>query len=255
MFTAYFDESGGKDIGFTFVAGYAASIAEWNSFEVDWKLFLAKFQVPYLHMKWFSQSTNCYTKWKGKENEPIRSRFMGMAAEIINAHARRAFLSMVSNEEFEEIDKIYTLHERFKSPYALTGRAAIGLANNWARNPRTRSLDIEYVFEDGGPDKGGLISAVEKLPPFLPSPSFKPGRDTTSSKKWPDGRSGVVQLQAADYLAYEARKVAFNIVHHRPRVARKSLQALTKVELDRSTWDRPRLLRLCEGANFEKRIK
>jgi hypothetical protein len=251
MFAAYFDESGGEDIGFTFVAGYGASVAQWESFEVDWKLFLAKFQVPYLHMKWFSQSKDCYAAWKGNEHK--RADFVGMAAEIINSHAKRAFLSMVSNDEFTEVDKIYMLHERFKTPYALTGRSAVGLANNWARNPKTRHLDIEYVFEDGGPDKGGLISAVEALPPFLPIPSFKPGRDVKPSKKWPDGRNALVQLQAADYLAYEARKVAFNIVQGRPRIARKSLQALTKVELDRSAWDKPRLLRLCEGAKFEKR--
>ena len=52
----------------------------------------------------------------GKNKEPVRSRFLGMAA-IINAHAERAFLSMVSCEEFEEVDAIFTLSERFKSPY------------------------------------------------------------------------------------------------------------------------------------------
>src|SRR5437899_10070701 len=186
----------------------------------------------------------------GKNKEPVRSRFLGMAA-IINAHAERAFLSMVSCEEFEEVDAIFTLSERFKSPYALTGRACIGLANNWARNPKTQSLDIEYVFEDGGPDMGGLVSAVEALPPFLPAPAFKPGRDENPSKAWPQGKRGVVQLQAADYLAYEARKVAFNIVNGRPRIARKSLQALTHVDLERSTWHKARLLRL--GRSFRDR--
>ena len=110
-------------------------------------------------MKEFSQSKKCYAKWK--DNEPQRGRFLGMAAEIINSHAKRAFLSMVSCKEFGEVDAMFTLSERFKSPYALTGRACIGLANNWARNPKTKLLDIEYVFEDGGPDKGGLISSVE----------------------------------------------------------------------------------------------
>ncbi|MGA2876612.1 MAG: hypothetical protein ABSE82_13870 [Nitrososphaerales archaeon] len=251
MFTTYFDEAGSDDLGYMFVAGYVASVEAWERFEVDWKLFLAKFDVPYLHMKEFSQSKKCYAKWK--DNEPQRGRFLGMAAEIINSHAKRAFLSMVSCKEFGEVDAMFTLSERFKSPYALTGRACIGLANNWARNPKTKLLDIEYVFEDGGPDKGGLISSVEALPPFLPSPAFKPSRDEKPSRGWPQGRRGVVQLQAADYLAYEARKVAFNIVNGRPRIARKSLQALTPVDLERSTWDRARLLRLCQGANFQRR--
>ena len=251
MFTAYFDEAGGDDLGYMFVAGYVARVEAWERFEVDWKLFLAKFDVPYLHMKEFSQSKKCYAKWR--DNEPQRARFLGMAAEIINAHAKRAFVSMISCELFEKADQIYALRERFKSPYVLTGRACIGLANNWARNPKTQSLDIEYVFEDGGPDKGGLVSSVEALPPYLPAPAFKPGRDEKPSTNWPEGRKGLVQLQAADYLAYEARKVAFNIVNGRPRIARKSLQALTSVPLERSTWDSPRLLRLCECAKFERR--
>jgi hypothetical protein len=251
MFAAYFDEAGGDDLGYMFVAGYVASVEEWERFEIDWKLFLAKFDVPYLHMKEFSQSKKCYAKWKN--NEPMRGRFLGMAAEIINAHARRAFLSMVSCKEFEEVDAMYTLSERLNSPYALTGRACIGLANNWARNPKTQRLDIEYVFEDGGPDQGGLVSATRALPPFLPAPSLKPSRDEKPSRNWPQGTKGFVQLQAADYLAYEARKVAFNIVSGRPRIARKSLQVLTHVDLDRSSWDKPRLLRLCHGANFERR--
>jgi hypothetical protein len=56
MFTCYFDEAGGKDHGFTVVAGWAASIERWEHFEVDWKLFLIKWGVPHLHMKEFTQS-------------------------------------------------------------------------------------------------------------------------------------------------------------------------------------------------------
>jgi hypothetical protein len=87
MFTVYFDETGGEDLGFTFVAGWGASASEWDSFEVDWRLFLVKFDVPYLHMKEYVHSKKCYATWKG--NESLRARFLGMAAEIIAAHAKR----------------------------------------------------------------------------------------------------------------------------------------------------------------------
>lgn len=252
-FSGCFDESGGEDIGFTLVSGYAASTAQWESFEVDWKLFLIKFGVPYLHMKEYSQSTKCYKQWKG--NERLRAAFTGMAAEIINSHLKRTFISIVSHEDFEKADAIYKLRERFKSPYALAGRSCIGLANNWARNPSTRALNIEYIFEDGGPDKSGLISATQALPPFLPAPTFKPSRDMAPSTKWPKGRVGLVQLQAADYIAYEARKfvVDHDLIKRGERAARKSLGALTKVPLDMSSWGEQRLLKVCEAANFEKR--
>ncbi len=111
MFAAYFDEAGGEDIRFTLVCGYAASVADWEAFEVDWKLFLIKFGVPYLHMKEFSQSKKCYEHWKGKDT--LRANFMEMAAEIINSHLKRAFISIVSHECFAKVDAAYKLHERF----------------------------------------------------------------------------------------------------------------------------------------------
>jgi hypothetical protein len=45
MVTCYFDESGGDDVGWTFVCGWAATVAQWDRFEIDWKLFLAKNKV------------------------------------------------------------------------------------------------------------------------------------------------------------------------------------------------------------------
>ena len=242
MFASYFDEAGGDDLGFTVIGGFGATIAQWESFECDWKLFLSKFNVPYLHMKDFTQSKKCFAKWEGKEI--VRAEFMGMAAEIIAAHTRRAFISIVPHEIFNEVDKFYTLKERFKTPYALAGRSCIGLANQWARNARTKALEIEYIFEDGGPDKGGLVAAVTASPPFLPAPSFKPGRDETPTKNWPHGRVGLVQLQAADYLAYEIRKVVFN-AKKGIRIPRKSLDSLTKVPLDKLTFSTKRLLTFC----------
>lgn len=253
MFAAYFDESGGNDSRFTFVCGYTATVAQWSAFEFDWKLFLAKFRVPYLHMKEFSQSKKCYTQWQG--NKTLRAQFLGMASEIIGSHLQRAFIGMVSHDGFDKVDLKYKLRERFNSPYALAGRACIALANNRARESSNGTLEIEYIFEDGCPDKGGLIKAVEALPPFLPAPSFKPSRDARPSKNWPGGRSGLVHLQAADYLAYEAGKLLRDLylIRSGEREVRKSLKALTKVPVDRTSWGEARLVRTCEGANFGRR--
>src|SRR6185369_10427269 len=99
------------------------------------------------------------------------------------------------------------------------------------------------------------ISAIQALPPFLPAPAFKPSRDVAPSRKWPQGKSGWVQLQAADYIAYEARKfvVDHELIKKGLRGARKSLGALTKVPLGISSWGEQRLMRVCEMANFGKR--
>ena len=45
-----------------------------------------------------------------------------------------------------------------------------------------------------------------KINPRLRAPIFLPGRDQKPTKKSPTGKQGTVQLQAADYLAYEISK-------------------------------------------------
>jgi hypothetical protein len=46
MLTCYFDEAGGNEYKFIIVAGYVSSVEQWLVFESDWKILLAKYQVP-----------------------------------------------------------------------------------------------------------------------------------------------------------------------------------------------------------------
>jgi hypothetical protein len=205
MLTAYFDESHDDRFHMTFVCGWLAAAEQWKEFEYGWRLFLAKHDVPYFHMREFAHSVGPFAKWKGKEG--TRRGFMRGAAEIIVDTIQRGFVCCVSDEIFEEYDKAYEFRSRFGSPYALAGRTCGNLVVEWASSPTTFPRnDIEYVFEDGGDDKGGLIYAMQRIPPFLPAPIFRPGRDQRPTRKCPGGKTGVVQLQAADYLAYEISK-------------------------------------------------
>jgi hypothetical protein len=76
-----------------------------------------------------------------------------------------------------------------------------------------------------------LIKAMRVLTPYLPDPIFEPSADIQPCKKWPDGRKGLVQLQAADFLAYEAAKSKRDRVTGRTREFRKSLEELLRVEM------------------------
>jgi hypothetical protein len=48
------------------MAGYAAPSYLWGRFEVDWKLALARFNVPYFHMRGFTFCHGPYAEpsWK-----------------------------------------------------------------------------------------------------------------------------------------------------------------------------------------------
>jgi hypothetical protein len=253
MMTSYFDETIVDTIKFTLVAGWASTLEEWQQFEYDWKIFLAKFDVPHLHMKEFGLSTGPFKKWKGKEG--TRKDFIRTASNIINADIRHGFVSCVSDGVFDKIDSIYELRGIFKSPYALAGRACATLASNWRKKETSESQEMEYVFEDGGPDKGDLISAMLDVPPGLPAPIFKPGKDWKPSTKWPDGRKGLVQLQPADYLAYEIGKFAHDhgLIKAGERKFRASLGVLPEKKITRLFFTPERLAATCRILNIKRR--
>lgn len=256
MLTAYFDESHEDQFGMTFVCGWLASVEQWQRFEYDWKLFLAKNDVPYFHMEEFAHSIGPFAKWKNKSEEGTRRKFMRTAADIIIDTIQRGFVCVISDQMFEECDDFYELRTRFGSPYALAGRTCANLVVEWASTATTfpRS-DIEYVFEDGGPDKGGLLYAMQEVPPCLSAPIFKPGRDQKPTNKWPNGKAGMVQLQAADYLAYELSKFARDLqaIKANPSRFRASLGILPQGKVKRMFFTSTKFDIMCKMLKIKRR--
>jgi hypothetical protein len=247
MLTAYFDEA--IDTGFTVVCGWVADVAQWENFEVDWKLFLIKHDIPYFHMKEFAQSVGPFSKWKGSET--VRKQFLVDAWDIISSRVRRGFVCTVHDELFDSINTSHRLIESFRSCYALAGRETMDWANRYANAMR---LPVKCVFEDGGPDKGGLLSTAD-IAPMVSSPDFEPSRDIQDRKK--GMRRGVVQLQAADYLAYEIRKyiVDHPLYKSGQRIPRASLRQFGQKAPDTKFMTEERMLRACQWFGIDSRIE
>src|SRR5204863_9101411 len=85
------------------------------------------------------------------------------------------------------------------------------------------------------------------ITPSLPAPIFKPGRDSRPSAKWPNGRKGIVQLQAADYLAYEIGKFArdHQLIMSGSRNFRMSLGMLPENKVKQMFFSTERLKHVC----------
>ena len=246
MFTCYFDDAGGKDHGFILVAGYVANLQRWQQFESDWRIFLASYNLPYLHMKTFAHSNPPYMHLKGKDG--TRSKILGDAAAIIGSTVEQGFSVMLSYQTFEKVCREFELDTVVSSPYALVGRSCIASANVWRGYPVRRQFEMEYIFDQDGEDIGGLLGMVNNWSPKLPLPIFKPSRDM-------NGQNGVVQLQAADYLAYEIRKFSVDRPKYRTgeRNVRKSLQALTSVDVQHTYLTYENLVKLCEVKRVKRR--
>ncbi len=244
--TAYFDDA--YDAGFTLVCGWVSSIEQWNHFEVDWKLFLVKHDLPYFHMKEFAQSTGPFKKWKN--NEIVRKHFLQDAWDIIESRIRRGFVCGVWDAIYENVNRAYHLDEAFKSCYALAGREAMDWANRYSHIAAKE--DVQCVFDDGGADKGGLLSAAD-VSPMVSSPDFEPSRDIQDRKK--GVRRGVIQIQAADFLAYEVRKFIVDrplmlIGERRPRI---SLQIFGQKKPDLKLMTLERTITTCQRYNIKLR--
>jgi len=135
-------------------------------------------------------------------------------------------LCYVNHHQFEVINQKFKLRERVASPYALAGRVCASLADRWKDRHHPNESPV-YVFEDGGPDKGGLINAM-KLAPALDDPMFEPSRDITDPRG--RARKGVIQLQAADFFAYELRKARVERFDRTNRPVRQSFYRLLGVQ-------------------------
>jgi hypothetical protein len=144
MLTAYFDESHDDRFRMTFVCGWLATAEQWKEFEYGWKLFLAKHDVPFFHIREFAHSVGPFAKWRGKEG--TGRGFMCDAAQIIADTIRRGFVCCVSDEIFEEYDKAYQLRSRFRSPYALAGRTCGNLVVEWASSPQPSLAMISSTY-------------------------------------------------------------------------------------------------------------
>ncbi len=224
MFSAYFDASGGPDQHATVVGGYLATVEEWERFDVDWRLLLAKEDLPYFHMKEFTANRKVFST--GWDNETRRSRFLRQLSEIIAAYVRHSFSWSVVHRAFVAIDKKYDLSSRVGNPYCFCARGCAAKIRMWLDAQGYRGEPIEYIFEAGDKGRGILGFVFER--DNLPMPQFKP-------KLPPPGREKELftPLQAADFLAWEHQKHIRLYETNTLLGYRKSFEALERVP---NTW-------------------
>ena len=103
---------------------------------------------------------------------------------------------------------------------------------------------INYIFEDGDEGKGDLISKMERC--RRPSPVFRPSRDLLNNRG--ELQKAVVQLQGADFAAYELNKFRKDDPAEQWPISkyRKSLVALSRTPCEWGRWSEADLIAMCE---------
>jgi hypothetical protein len=238
-YTAYFDASGKKQDGHTVVAGYISSARAWEAFEIDWKLILVRYGVPYFHLLDLRRKEGPFraAKWKSSR---YCAQFSADLTSIIQSCAMASVGCSILHSDFDEINKEYFLDRRF-NPYAICGRDCAVRAHLFIRERYSQTALIEYIFEEG--DSGGQFLENEMKRSGLPIPIFRPGKPQKNAPE----RGPTIQLQAADLLAWEVRKYA------RSKKDRKSLEALKRTEVLWASYPAAEIRRLCFSAGIKRR--
>lgn len=138
MYSVYFDRSRCDEPPVTVVGGYLATVEEWVQFDIDWRLLLAKENLPYFHMKEFAHSQKAFCSgWK--DNEEKRSRFLADLVDITASHATISFSAAVKDSEFAEVDREYEFSPKFGNPYSYCARLCAGKVRQWMKKTDMRT--------------------------------------------------------------------------------------------------------------------
>ncbi len=242
VFRGFFDASGKEEHGKTVVAGWLSSARKWGVFQKKWRDALRTAGVPYFHMKEFAHSTKIFTDWRG--DEPRRRALLSDLIQVLFETVDHGFAAVVPHDVFRAVDRDYQLSERYKNPYVFACRDVMASCNTWLRTNK-HGLNVSYVFESGDDGAGALVDLAEAE--RLPSPSFYPSRDLS------DGQKGVIQLQAADFLAWEILKGMREPEDTAPEDRRLTIQLLSAIEQYWSVYTVRNLVGTCKAQQIPTR--
>ena len=202
-YTAYFDSAGGDDYKFIVVAGWLSTLERWELFKVKWNRLLLEYEVPYFHMKDISQWKGPFKKWYKDENK--RARFIAEAYNIIRQHREKGIACIVNYSAYTEVARDHRIQAEFGNPYSFAGFICASIFKTYVRKKYPKfSPRITYIFDDEKVGKGLLMKSMKRR--GLSNPIFQPWRDQLN-KVGKVERYGVIQLQSADFPAYEIRKL------------------------------------------------
>jgi len=203
------------------IACWLSTVELWKKFNKRWRRALLELGIESFHMKDYEARQGIFGTWQNKERiERLRQLHRIMKDQTIYGCSMS-----VNVDDYER--KILSEPEfaRYfgKSWYAYGIRGCIKQLAVWCDLSSYESADsIAYVFGEF-PKQGAELDRLFKE--MLGTPVEK--KRYRVSATWTKGvMKEVVQLQAADVIAYELNKRAVNSISGGPQFVRKSLDNL-----------------------------
>lgn len=210
MLAGYFDESGmDGQSPVVAVGGYVSTVDLWEEFQKEWKPFLKKNGLEYLHVTDLLSPLSKLRKEKGWDDAEAQ-QIMQKADHIIEKYT---LFGAVATVNIAEIEAIFPLkapgrksRRKFSVEYAIAGQEVLKGVAFWARE-NDYTEPIEYVMEDGAHGKGYLVDTIRrawKIPEMRASRLIG-GIDLKDKIQ-------IVQLQPADGLVNLSCKAIVSFV-------------------------------------------
>ena len=263
VFTAYIDESGThSDASNVVVGGYISTVRNWKQLRREWNHLLKREGVAVLHR---TDLENLRGEFKGW-SEDRQISIIRESHKLIKQYTEKGIGAAVITADFDQVMP-GVVKRIFGGPYGWVVHDFMVGVGRWARDSNQKGF-VQYVFEQGARGRHQverMFSTLYSPPPGLP-PSNYDWRETLRINGWSFGSKyddskrriqGIVQLQSADWFAYEIYKHMDNrVVDGARRPIRKSALDLFRPNVDvLHYWDSERLNKWVADMTVEGLIK
>jgi hypothetical protein len=219
MLTAYLDESYNHSdkptvpLVYT-VAAYISTRERWSRFGKQWKSALRSKGLDHFHMSKFENRIGAYADWDNAE----RHGFLRRLKQIIKANTLYGASLSVNCADYDDLIQGEVRTEWGKTYYGFCVRLLLKHLGEWAEE-QNHPGSIHYVFAELAKQGGELDRIFTRC---LKDPEVR--QRYKLNGMWTKGlMREIVQLQAADVMAYELNKRAVNQFGVGLKTVRKSL--------------------------------
>jgi hypothetical protein len=203
----YFDESGTHGAGSPalIVAGFLATVEQWDSYERALAALMAEYSVTKFHAKELRQRTGHFKGWPVPKQAQFTSRFLRLADE----HLSCGLAAVLPSDSYRQI---YRAGEavragRLDSQYGLAVRVALWKALLLMKD-RKADWPLNFVFEGGAGHEGDAARIFGEVRDSLLPQYEGVFRSITFDTK------EAVPLAIADSLAYAIFRLSAGFSKH-----------------------------------------
>lgn len=205
--TGFFDESGthGAESPVVIVAGFLATVEQWDAYERDLKTLMAEYSVKQFHAKDLRQHKGDFKGWPTARRATFTSRFLQLADQHLS-YGVSTVLESASYHGIYRAGNVLRTAPR-DSQYGLCVRAALWKTIVLMRD-RKADWPVNFVFEQGNGHEGDAIRVFGEVRDNL-LPEYAPMfRSLTFDTK------ETVPLAIADSLAYAIFRMSAGYSKH-----------------------------------------